>query len=58
MTLHTHFQLSVAGQRGRIHDGAANGFLSGLTGAGCFDVGTTWLMTALAIDSFRDAVAE
>jgi hypothetical protein len=58
VTLHAHFQLAVAVQFGGIDDGRTDGLRRGATGSGGFDVGATRSMAALAIDSFRDAVAE
>ncbi len=58
MTLHAHLKLPVTVEPGRIYDGRSNGFWRGVTRTGGFDVGTARAMAALAIDPFRDMVAE
>ena len=58
MTLHAHLELPVPVQLGRIDDGRSNGFRGGVTRSGGFDVSAAGSMAALAIDPFRDMVAE
>src|ERR1700722_1184464 len=58
MALQAHFQLPVAVEPGGVDDGGPNGLRGGLTRSGGFDMSAARSMTALAIDSFRDAVTE